>query len=291
MFCMHRIKVLLFLCISIVCFCIGIAMVHFCINNKFKKYSEGIKAMTNWLDYLREDVDASGQFVSKDKRGNPVDIKWYKRDAQSLDFSQLMRQIAQPTAESFASVETTFLRAYPDLVFKEKYFESFQPFFKAGVEKVDWERVEAKMKDYIKSFHEADFSQLSKDDIYFFVMVTNKETEEMVGLAVFFVTPLYREGDIKVINIAVRPQDRSRGLGKLLMSSILKIVPKIRRIFLMTRVTNDTAINAYLRWGFTKDPNPIQHPGHPFDPEHWISLEYKVDASDTVQKMAEKLSE
>ena len=64
------------------------------------------------------------------------------------------------------------------------------------------------------------------------------------------------------------------------MSSVLKIIPQITRIFLCTRITNDNAQRAYKSWGFVKDINPvIEEHKYTFNTNHWIFFEYKVDKS------------
>jgi len=246
------------------------------------------KKSFKWLNHVRKETPKSGKFIASDKTGTEVLFEWVKTDANSPDFSLTMKSIADITGESFAPVEVKFLRAHPDLVFKEMYYKPFEPLFKDGVENVDWKCVEEKMKSYIKSFHEIDASKISADDLYFFVKAKNKENGVLLGIIIYFLNPYYRYGDVKVINIAVKTEARNRGLGKLLMSSIFNIVPEIKRMFLTTRVTNDIAINAYRRWGFTKDLNPIQQP-HAFNLDHWIALQYNPQACDVLQKVAAKL--
>lgn len=67
-----------------------------------------------------------------------------------------------------------------------------------------------------------------------------------------------------------------------------KIISDIKRIFLVTRVTNNNAINAYKSWGFKKEINPADDPYILFK-DHWINLEYKIENSDILQKIAEKM--
>jgi GNAT superfamily N-acetyltransferase len=91
------------------------------------------------------------------------------------------------------------------------------------------------------------------------------------------------------MSFAVDPEYQNRGLGKLLTSLIFKINTNIKRIFLCTRVTNNIALNAYKNWGFTLDSNPILD--HTFNLEHWTFLEYKIDKTNILQKIAEGLKE
>jgi GNAT superfamily N-acetyltransferase len=87
--------------------------------------------------------------------------------------------------------------------------------------------------------------------------------------------------------LGVVPAAQGRGIGKMLMSSIFRIIPTITRISLCTRVTNKNAINAYFKWGFTIDPNPEQESW--LIAEHWTSFKYDVEKTDVLQKTAENL--
>lgn len=74
------------------------------------------------------------------------------------------------------------------------------------------------------------------------------------------------------------PAEQQRELEKLLMSSIFKLVPDTRRIFLHTRTTNEDAIKKYNSWGF------VQFPGNLAG---WPDFEYLAEKSNTLQQAAE----
>ena len=71
------------------------------------------------------------------------------------------------------------------------------------------------------------------------------------------------------------------------MSSALKIIPQVKRIFLCTLITNKNAQRAYLNWGFVEEMNPVvEEHNYTFNLDHWIFFEYKTDKSDKLQKIA-----
>ena len=76
------------------------------------------------------------------------------------------------------------------------------------------------------------------------------------------------------------------------MSSICKIIPDIKRIFLCTRTTNIIAQKAYDNWVFIKykvnsDINPVfEEHDYTFNLNHWIFMEYKTDQAMDLQKTA-----
>ena len=149
------------------------------------------------------------------------------------------------------------------------------------------------MASILHGFYKVDTSTIPEEtakvlakDIYFIVTVKQRDTGARLGFITFLIRPDYASGDIKVTSIAVAPKEQNRGLAKLLMESIFRIDPTIKRIFLCTRVTNEYALNAYRSWGFTKDPNPTQDPHYKFNLNHWTFMEYKTDQSNVLQEIA-----
>ena len=168
--------------------------------------------------------------------------------------------------------------------------------FKQALAAKNWKRVAALMPVVIKQIYVMDYAAFAKAGFgianrHFFVTAKDGETGKLLGFVEFFVTPNYPAGDIKCSSFAVAPEAQNRGLGKLLMSSIFKIVPECKRIFLSTRITNDVARRAYTAWGFVPDTNPIQEPFFKQNPAHWMFFEYKVDSCSKLQEAAKYLVE
>ncbi|MFH1254521.1 MAG: GNAT family N-acetyltransferase, partial [bacterium] len=132
---------------------------------------------------------------------------------------------------------------------------------------------------------------------HFFISVKNEKTGGLLGFVSFLIIPEYAVGDVKCIALAVKPEEQNRGLGKLLMSSIYKIIPDLKRIFLCTRTTNIIAQKAYYNWGFVKylvdvDINPVfEEHDYTFNLNHWIFMEYKTDQAMYLQKTAATLTD
>jgi GNAT superfamily N-acetyltransferase len=239
----------------------------------------------------------NGSFTGKDKYGVPVVVEYLDTTMLAPEFSVAMQGAWEVAKPAYTIVEMSFLRRHPELVGKESYFKSFEPLFEQGLEKVDWKLVEVKMQEMLKSFFVFDASQFPESvaktfaaDHYFFVSVKNKSTGELLGFITFLRRPTYALGEVKATVFAVDPQHQSRGLGKLLMSSIFRIMPDVKRIFLSTRVTNDVALKAYSSWGFVMDEHPVQDPHHVFNKEHWACMEYKVDQSNVLLVAAVQLN-
>ncbi|MFC1845722.1 GNAT family N-acetyltransferase [Candidatus Dependentiae bacterium] len=242
---------------------------------------------TSWPLQKKEITANEGIFSAHDKQKTPIYLEWKIRNAKAPDFANISADIANVSANAFTSVEVSFLQAYPDVVQKDEHFKAIKPLFKNGPEHVDWERVKNNMHETIEQIFLGDFSMLDPNWLFIFVEAKNKDHRQL-GAIQFLILPQYADGDIKVTSIAVQPEAQGKGIGRLLMSTIFKIIPGIKRIFLNTRITNRNAINAYQAWGFVKDTNPTDDPFIQLK-EHWINLEYKTSASDRLQKTAEQM--
>lgn len=253
-------------------------------------------SQADWLKYIQETAKDSGSFLAKDKIGVPVILEWQKTNLLKPEFATAMKGIAEIGVAAFESVEMEFLYKYPEVVSKDNFFKSFEPLFKNGVEVVNWSAVSEQMRSTLQGHFIFDSTKFSKEmasmfanDICFFVAIKDQAAKTMLGYITFLLKPEYSYGNCKVTGMAVIPTAQNRGLAKLLMSSIFKIAPDLKRIFLCTRVTNTTALRAYSSWGFTKDLDPVQDPHYKFNLEHWTFMEYKQEQSDILQKTAEFL--
>ena len=215
-----------------------------------------------------------------------------------------MRSFCDIACAAYTPVEVAFLKTHTDQETQDEYCKPFDALFKDSQQETqwqdfkkalkdkDWPKVEALMALPLKQIYTMDYSKFgSSPDLHIFVAAKDGQTKALLGFIEFFVTPTYPFGDIKSPSFAIAPSEQNRGLGKLLMSSILKIAPKCKRIFLSTRITNEIARKAYAAWGFTPDTNPIQEPHFKQKPEHWIFMEYKIEQTDLLQKVANRLVE
>jgi len=233
----------------------------------------------------------SGQLFVKDKHGAPVVFEWFKTSIVSKDFAVAMKDTWSFARNAYTPVEMQFLKAFPDVVGKEPYFKQFEPLFASRVENVDWNAAEGIMEEILQGHFVFDPTQLPEEiiktyenDNAFFVTAKDQAADKTIGFITFLIGANYAVGDVKVFAFAVDVAHQKRGLGKLLMSSIFKIIPDIKRILLATRVTNDIALKAYGSWGFGKDENPIVD--HDFKLDHWLYMEYKVEHVHTLQNVA-----
>lgn len=241
--------------------------------------------------------EQSSCFQAQDNNGRNILIEWHITNMMSADFAHFMKSVWSFARDAYMPVEMDFLKAFPEIVGQEPYFAPFEPLFmNKEFSEIDWSAAKKTMETLLKGHFVFDPAQFPKQVIEMFgkdrvicVMAKEQSTGATIGFITFLMRQDYQSGDIKVMSFAVDVNHQKRGLGKILMSSIFKIIPTITRIFLCTRVTNVAALHAYRRWGFVIDHNPIMD--HAFNPDHWTFMEYKVDQSNILQKTAEKLIE
>jgi len=250
-----------------------------------------------WADAIQELVafsksgNKSGSFAAKDKAGRPVVLDWQCTSMRAPGFRACMESIVDTASQGFTSVEVEFLKAHPEAVHKESNLEQFKPFFVNGPAVVGWDLVTEKMRDTIKHCFLMDISEMSPEwaarvEVMLHVVVTvnDQQTDAQLGSVVFIVDPADAAGDIKVMSIALVPEAQHRGLGKVLTSSIFKILPGTKRLFLNPRVTNVQAQRAYLAWGATRVAHPVLDQWALA--EHWVGIEYRADQTSVLQDFA-----
>ncbi len=246
---------------------------------------------SGWLTRVKEGTAAEGEFFAKDKLGHQVILEWKKTDITSSALVEFKKDICEIACEALAPVEAEFLRANPESVNHEVFLMGCASLLKH--DPVDWQSVKEKIASTIKQFYLIDLSSFGPDiikpllnDVYFLGTVKNSKTEKPLGFIMCSITPELPFGDIKVINASVAPAEQHRELDKLLMSSIFKIIPDVKRLFTFLRPTNEVGIKTYSGWGFTQNENGFQDPNHKVNQEYLKLFEYKSEKNHILQKIA-----
>jgi GNAT superfamily N-acetyltransferase len=235
-----------------------------------------------WLTECRNLVPSKGIFLAQDDNGNTIELEWEKIDGKLPRLNEKIRSLRSILSEIYTDGEIRFARTFPDLVPQEYFLKTLTPFFENGAEKVDWQHAEKQLNAFSERFFATtDFTQFSGDnDVYIFVVAKDKNTQKNLGLIQYMITSDYAEGEIRVAYFGVLPEAQNRAIEKLLMCTIFKLIPKVKRIFMHTRCTNEAAINLYCSWGFTKFPGELVH---------WTDLEYFFNRSDMLQRASEHI--
>ncbi|MEI6241941.1 MAG: hypothetical protein WCP39_00870 [Chlamydiota bacterium] len=252
---------------------------------------------SQWLTFIRKTIlNKTGTFEAKDCQGIPVIFDWTQTDIQSPNLATFKKNISEMASDVLAPIEVQFLREHPDAVSKELFLKPCAILFEQGVPSVNWKKVEEQIKSTIKLFYLTDLSTFGAEiikpllnDIYFYVTVKNQETKQWLGFTMFSITPALEFGNIKIINLALIATEQNRGLEQSLMSSIFRIVPEVKRLFVFVRPTNDRDSTMYRSWGFVQDLHPIHDPNHKVNMDSLVMLEYKTELSTFLQKTANGL--
>jgi ribosomal protein S18 acetylase RimI-like enzyme len=261
--------------------------------------NDHLRTSLEWVSYLNEisPPNTSGQFICEDLFGKPVILEWTKTDIRSPDLAAFKKNICELACQVIAPIEVQFLRSYPQAVSQELFLKPCAPLFENGLEAVDWEIVRETIQSTIRQFYLTDLSSFGDalikpllNDIYYLATIKDQGNEEIAGFIMCAVTPALPFGNVKVINLAVAPEEKKRGLDRLLMSSVFTIIPKVNRLFLFVRPTNESVIQTYRSWGFTQDLDPIQDPNHKINTEYLIPLEFRVEQSNQLQEPIKTLN-
>lgn len=252
------------------------------------KYKKHRKRVSMWQQVVEQNLGAkkSGQFQATDKTGAPVILEWLKTNVHEPEYASTMRLVDDVFVRSFASYEIRYLKAHPEEVInaaKNTVYEQFQPFFKDDIKSVDWPLAEKKLISIAQAYQQqinTDAIKKYANSLCFFVLAKEITTKKIVGFALYRIDNDDPQGTVILKPLAIAPEEQQRGLGKLLMTSVFKIIPIVSRITLTVESKNDVAFKAYLSWGFVEYPTA--------DAFH-KKMEYRANQSDILQKTAQTL--
>lgn len=215
------------------------------------------------------------QFLTQDKLGRQISIEFEIIDPLSPKFSEKLALISDSLSRAYVPVEVQFARQFPESLSQDKFLNSLEPFFKDGISKVEWPVVEENIENILRKFFGNTFSKslsankdVCSNFTHFLILAKDKNNPSPLGAIYCMMSNAENEHTVRVPIFGVAPEAQSRGIGKLLMRSILKQISNAKKITLSTRVTNEKALNAYRSWGFVSSPNTM---------EHWANLEYSVE--------------
>ena len=252
-------------------------------------FKHNSKTTNAWLKYVETTAaaDSSGILTATDKTGTKVLLEWKIMNARSTELLTTMKTLSDFMVRTWTPIEVDYLKAHPEEVMEKDHLKSFRPLFASGIEHVNWQEVDSLMAQLIKSMIETDPKDFfGEHDTSIFVIAKDKATNEQLGFVQYLVKEEYPYGTVNLGNLAVEEKARNRGLGKLLTSSIFKLLPKTERIFLYTRTTNEVAQKAYSAYGFKLSEKPISDP---IFAKGWLMFDYSSKESDILQRAAQKL--
>lgn len=244
---------------------------------------------SSWLDQVIQITTnkRAGIMTATDKSGIPIVLEWQIMNAWAPALLVTMQDLSAFMVKTWVPIELDYLKANPGEVMRNEYLKPLQPLFAHGIEHVDWQKAGVLMGQFIKSAVESDPKGFfGEHDLSIFVIAKDKVTGNRLGFIQFLIKQEYPYGTVNLGNLAVDESARNRGLGKLLVSSLFKLLPATKNVFLYTRPSNIVAQKAYLAYGFKRDERPI---ADPMFAHGWLRMEYNASQSDTLQKKSQKL--
>ncbi len=101
-----------------------------------------------------------------------------------------------------------------------------------------------------------EFARAMSNSLYVVAAVPLPDDDEVIGLLALEGQPLMRLHDVARLTMAVARQHRGHGVGRAMMRYALEVADRsgqIRKIELLTRANNETAIHLYSSLGFAEE--------------------------------------
>lgn len=230
-----------------------------------------LKAFKRDKTMNKQTAQKTGTFLTTDLNGKSIIFDWKKYEGNSPDLTHQIQKVSDILADTYTMQELQFTRIHPQAVPNEYFLKPLAPLFENGFENVNWQYVEKQINAIFQQFFTAtDFAQLSSaDEQHLLVTAQEKESEKILGVIQFISNPAYPKGTIKAGLFGIPKEAHGRGLEKLLMNSIFKLMPDVSRVFIHTRITNEYLIGMCKSWGFNTLPQKQ---------EYWVELEYLVES-------------
>ncbi len=176
------------------------------------------------------------------------------------------------------------MRKHPEVLSSYDILGPLEPLLAKNLASVDWHSVTEKMQNILRAEFVRQAAGFNNKDIAWFVVA--KDTSRTLGFAQFVAYHDDQEGTMGIPNVMIVPEGQHRGIGKLLISSIFKILPPtltIKALALTVMNLNTHAIDAYTSYGFVGKPSTQ-------DPLGSYCMAYTIAHSNTLQKEAERLA-
>lgn len=261
-----------------ICIAVGVMFVtYFLINS-----NDG----GNWLASIGAMRTNMGHLVFKEQINREIIFEWDKMNIISNAYREMMKKLSDIIVSAYVPIEMAFLRKHPEIVNTIEFFKPFQWYFEGGAKNANWGLIEAKMVDELRKLATADQQPyFDESDVAIFVVFKESDGTPL-GFVQFTICPDYPFGTVRLESMAIVPEKRHRGYGKLLISSIFKIIPNVDHIFLYTRSINEIAVKAYLSYGFQRSRNVENDP---WVRQGYVKMEYAINRSAILQQASHHL--
>ena len=220
--------------------------------------------------------------TTKDKLGDNILIEWHSLDPRSPAFANIFKEFSPILVQAYVPVEKDFATAYPQALSQDMFLKSLEPLFLSSNHKVDIQQVKEMIGVVLSQFFTEGIvkSMSSNSEVCdghdHLIIIAREPGGEPLGLIYYMISKSNSQENVRVPVLAVEPKAQNRGIGKVLVRALFNKYPQVKKVLLSTRLNNETAINAYNKWGFTQIPSKM---------EYWVNMEYDTNKSSLLQKV------
>lgn len=243
-------------------------------------------SQSNWLASIEAMGHSTGHFVIKESKNQKMILQWDKMNIVSDAYRTKIKKLSDIIVSAYVPLELDFLRHHPGIVKTIDFFKPFSPYFAGGIKSVNWGLVTEKVEQALRTRALQEPSQFfDPSDIALFVVI-KKIDGTPLGFVQFTIRSQYPFGTVQLESMAIIPEERHHGFGKLLVSSIFKIIPDVEHIFLYTRPTNELSLKAYLSYGFYRSTGVVNEP---LVRQGYTKMEYSIYQSNILQQASQEI--
>ena len=238
-----------------------------------------------WLAVIQKRAKEApkGAVIVFDAQKKQVLIEWSLVQLVSAECLEIKKTLVDLGVAQTVPAELAFIKENPEAVETDGFLRACAPFFKQGVNAVDWNACAKSLGAALRTIYTSDISAFGEEiakrlehDMVLFVTAKDVVNDDLLGFVLCGVTPESALGDVKIISLVVDQYSHNQGVERLLLSGVLKALPAALRLFACVRPTNTDLIIEYQRCGFEEIELLSQDSNHPLDPSHWTLLAYDV---------------
>lgn len=228
-------------------------------------------AYSQWVDKAQKTLSnkKKNHYYCIDKFNNAVIIEWQLLKPHTLECKEAMKRTAPIVVEANKAAEVTLIKNIPEVIHDPFVSQQLEPLYLNGTPYVEWHVVEETLEKILLTFYKEELdNDLDDDDCLIVVTAKDHHSDAILGAIYFFIESEYDYGKVMVPILGILPTAQNRGLGKLLMSSIFKLLPQTKLITLIALMTNEHAHTVYITWGFKQFYDPTNRDPYSFNFEY-----------------------
>jgi len=238
------------------------------------------------IQFLEKQLKEKEQLQAHDKSGKLITLELIKIDHDNHEFNQEINNLAEIYATAFVTMARKFVTDMPEVVSTISHYKPLGHILKIwkleNIPRMIWRQIERKMKKGLIKNFKNDEIHLPQNISGGLIIAKDNKTMQPLGFVHYTYPQNKDDGIITINNIACKLNAQHNGLGEAMVKAIVKLLPA-KKIRLGILKTNDQALNAFSKYGFTQyTPAKKAESTDEFEP-YTINLEYDTNKT-TPQK-------